>query len=402
MNIHIDVILAGLCMGILVCRSDSISPPILSASPNHLSYYEGETVTLTCAIQEGYRPSQFTFYKNSEYIPTDSTHIYKVHGMRLSDVGSYSCDFWTGRHSSPRSNEVLLLFYDKLPRPVIILEPSHTVYKIGESITITCSPPRILKEKMIRFYKEGYVQPLNEAKDNIYVITISNKGNGGRYSCTYSTEIQDRRMTSLPSEYIIVNVSVSTGQTTAATIVHETPTLDMRSKTSISTGRTTAATKVQEMPTLDLRSKTSIFTRQTTAATMVPETSTLEMTSKKLSLLRTILYFFYGGLILMIVCIIILVVCRFYIPQNGKREGTVVAPPVSESNLSPEHNMKTIEQPLLYHTALQEMETEHFYSEIDLSILNTTTPFVSMYAKAKAIDPLPPVYQTDLTAHARN
>ncbi|KAM3936746.1 uncharacterized protein RB166_000142 [Leptodactylus fuscus] len=421
-----------------------IPSPTLMRSPVQGFYYKGESVTLTCETPRKYRHSHFTFYKNSEYIETDNTYVYKIYGMELSDVGTYTCDFWSVRQSSPRSNEVTLFFSDRLSPPVISISPSLSMYNMGESVTIVCSPPGSLILKKIKFYKDGNVQPIKEAENNTFVISTSNKDVAGRYSCTYTANIQETLRTSSYSEYIIVNVSAV--QTTTSRVFPESPALGNTSKTS-------------------------------NIETFTPTKSNDITDSAKF--LKILIYSFHGGLIFTFVLTIGLL--RLCIRLNGEREDIVTEPSMTFVPLSPllpapgarswrfrnrkqaevkrsshtcamercfssllpafhfagasssslvkeatrsrrrghEHwagdigaesqpdlisaqNLKTIVQPSLCVTALEEIQTQHFYSEIEMFPVNVHPPVVSVYASATAIDPLPPVYQSDLTTLARN
>ncbi|XP_069820281.1 platelet glycoprotein VI-like isoform X2 [Dendropsophus ebraccatus] len=332
MKIHI--LLAGLLMGVLVSSSEDVPPPILRQSPDYPVYYEGETVTLTCETQGKYRRFHFSFYKNSKYIENDNTNMYKIYGMEYSDIGIYACDYWTGHHSSPRSNEVSLFFSDKLPSPAIHLEPSRSVYSMGESVTLVCSHPKNRGVRRIAFYKKGNIQPLKEGEENTYVISTSEKEIAGGYSCNYCLDVHGKLIPSPASGYITVNVSVLTSQATVTTIIQETLAPDKTSKTS-------------------------------STETFSPTQNNKVTRSAR------------------------------------KKEGSVVELPAAESDLHSGHNLKNPVKPSLYPTEFQEMETEHYYSEITLPIVKGTPPIVTLYSTAKAIDPLPSVYQTNLTTPAR-
>ncbi|XP_044144082.1 uncharacterized protein LOC122933256 isoform X2 [Bufo gargarizans] len=252
---------------------------------------------------------------------------------------------------------------DRSQAPDISLNPSLSEYSMGDSITIVCSPPKTLVVKKIQFYKEGHLQPLNEAEDNTFVVTC-NKEVAGRYFCTYTLEIQERLITSLYSQHIIVNVSASIAQTTAAAIIPETSTLD---KSSMIRG-------------------TETFT-STQSSKVINSTSSFKL----------LIYMFAGGLIFIATCVLIQALVRVYISRNG--ESPMVELPVPESNVCSVHSLKTTVPPFFGPSALQEIEMQHFYSEIEMPIVKA--PIVTCYAKAKAIDPVPPIYQTDLTTHAR-
>ncbi|XP_066460021.1 platelet glycoprotein VI-like [Eleutherodactylus coqui] len=402
MNIHVIILLAGLCMAAVVSSSDIVPPPKLSASPDYAVYYKGEQVTLTCNTHEKYRKAYVTFYKNSKYIPTDTKKTYSIHGMEDSDVGKYVCDFWTGSHSSPRSNEVLLQTSDKLLPPVISLNPSLSVYPRGELVTLVCSPPKRIEVKRIRFYKEENVQLSEETDKNTYVISASSEEVAGRYSCTYFIEMQQKWRSSPSSEYIVVNVSAA--ETTAATIIPRSTALDLTSKTrptetfsptqsnevTNSTTESIAGTMVSQLPEVDVGNKTQ---------------------TNKTRSLKSFLNILVGGLILIISSVLIQGLVHICIQLNGKRRGTMTEAPmrlseevlqVPESDLHSVHNLKTTVETSFYPSPLKEMEAEHFYSEIELPIENARPPIVSVYTTAKAIDPLHPVYQTDLATQARN
>ncbi|XP_071990701.1 uncharacterized protein [Engystomops pustulosus] len=364
---------------------DNIAPPILRASPHYDFYYKGESVTLTCNTPSEYLKAHFSFYKNSECIPTDNTTIYNIQGMDYSDIGKYYCDFWSGKSSSPRSNEILLLFSDTLPAPVISLSPSLPVYRMGESVTIICSLPKSWQKKKIEFYKEGNLQPVKREEENTYVISTSNKEVAGRYFCTYTTEISETLITSLPSNYITVNISVSAAQTTKATA--EATTMDETSKT-------------EEMEESSLiQSTTSTNVAKTTRDKTVWQTSVFDVKNKTTEAVKSFsqvfLYIFAGCLICISIAVIIIGVVHIYISQKGKRED-----PMVELSVHSIHNLEKVEQSSLHITELQEMETHHYYSEIELPVVKPTHPNATFYSRAKAIDSLPFVYQTDMSTHA--
>ncbi|XP_056384080.1 uncharacterized protein LOC130277429 isoform X2 [Hyla sarda] len=400
----------GLYIGVLVSSNEGIPAPTLKATPEYPFYFKGETVTLTCNTQE-YRHAHFSFYKNSQYIPSENKYTYKINAMDDSDVGIYACDFWARSRSSPRSNEVSLFYFDKLPSPVIYLDPSRSVYSMGESVTIVCSPPMSKEVKRITFNKEGNVQPLKEANGNTYVISTSTREDAGRYSCTYSVEIQERWVTSFTSDYIIVNVSVSTARTTATTKIPETSAPDMTSKKrTIELSTPTQRNKVTNSA-ISIAQAVTTTIPLTSLPDMTDKTREIEMfsttqsnkvtNSTSYSKVPYLIHIYGGGLFLIVTFVLIKVFFLIYFTRKRQREGTMVELPVSEPDLKSSPNLKTIVQTSLCPTSFQDMEAEHFYSEIELPNVKAASPIISMYAKAKAIDPLPSVYQTDLTSHAR-
>ncbi|CAN2390315.1 hypothetical protein PRIEUP_LOCUS351 [Pristimantis euphronides] len=396
-------------MGALLSSSDTISPPILNVLPDYPFYYKGETVTLTCNTDSQYRRAYFSFFKNSQYIQTNNVYIHTINSFDYSDVGNYVCEFWAVTQSSTRSNEVTLFFSDPLPPPVI---SSLSVLTMGEPVTLICSPPKGMEGKRIQFYKEGNVPILSETDKNTYVIT-SNKEVPGRYSCTYSLEMKNKWRTSQSSEYILVNIAgkqtmkkgfiryskvIFALSLSAYTIIPKSPAPEMTSKTrptetfsptqsnkvTHSTKGTTAGTIVSELPAFDLKNKTPLNT---------------------INSWNIFIFMVAGGLILITTFVCIQHLVQIYIQRNGKLQIILflfVFLKVPESDLHSVYTLRTVAEPFLCPPPLQEKETEHFYSEIELPIVKTPPPIVYFYSKANAIDPLHPVYQTNLATNERN
>lgn len=67
-----------------------------------------------CNASGNYKSKHFNFYKDSNYIQTDNTHMHRIHSLDYANAGSYACDFWEVSYQSTRSKEITIFLTGKV------------------------------------------------------------------------------------------------------------------------------------------------------------------------------------------------------------------------------------------------------------------------------------------------
>eukprot|EP00079_Xenopus_tropicalis_P032687 XP_017946458.1 PREDICTED: immunoglobulin superfamily member 1-like [Xenopus tropicalis] len=184
--------------------------PFISQNSSHYIFIKGESVTLTCFIPNKYLAYQIEYYKHGIKIHTEETNENDVkHVISTSAqgaAGNYSCTYWTkisGRNmKSLLSNTLEIRITTHPPAPSISLSPSHSVYIVGEHVTLSCYPPDSYKAKGIQYFHEG-----KEIHSTTHVIYTEVRSSAGNYSCGYWIETHNRNINSMASDYVTIVIT---------------------------------------------------------------------------------------------------------------------------------------------------------------------------------------------------
>ncbi|KAM4707009.1 Fc receptor-like protein 5 [Discoglossus pictus] len=190
--------------------------PTLNVTPNLGVYLTGETVDFTCCDSGSPISQGFQFYKegtkiHSTEVLADTCSIYKSESLTKQDAGSYQCGYWINNNGtqeeSDMSETATLIITDQPPAPSITLSPSHSVYIMEESVTIICvtgsSPVRGIN--YFKGSKEIHRSNTPGPRDT-HIISTSNQGSAGEYSCGYWVIEAGREIHSQQSNFITVRV----------------------------------------------------------------------------------------------------------------------------------------------------------------------------------------------------
>ncbi|XP_065422555.1 Fc receptor-like protein 5 [Chrysemys picta bellii] len=201
-----------------VTPADRPSAPTLSQNPGYTVYFPGERVTLRCSAPRrelalGYR----FFYQKGKQEPSVVQHPNEDAWLELTaekgNAGNYTCVYWRRESnreiSSGNSSSVSITVTDIPAAPTLSLSPPHQLYLTGESVRLTCSPPRG-EEAVTGFQFYKYMG------SNISPDVLSNSGatnfklkpeDSGSYTCLYWIRVSGREIPSVQSAPVSISVT---------------------------------------------------------------------------------------------------------------------------------------------------------------------------------------------------
>ncbi|KAF5894304.1 carcinoembryonic antigen-related cell adhesion molecule 5-like, partial [Clarias magur] len=155
--------------------------PTLTVNPQH-SLYTGDTVTLTCDLQEG-TGWKFHWYTNNQS-PSgelESTNTLTVTVDRAGEI-EYCCEAYRGDDYTELSDVVQIIVKEK-PKPELTSSRTGAVLS-GTSVTLTCT----LEPQSTgwTFYWNTSTQSNEtetESETNSYTIRLVDESSRGRYQC---------------------------------------------------------------------------------------------------------------------------------------------------------------------------------------------------------------------------
>ncbi|XP_058639271.1 carcinoembryonic antigen-related cell adhesion molecule 5-like [Onychostoma macrolepis] len=152
--------------------------PVARVDPDR-RVFRGETVTLTCHIQQT-GVWQYSWYKyNTQVYRARQNQNYIISSVDWSHGGVYSC---RGSQSeaqgySPYSAGVILTVSDK-PRPTLTVNPESSVFT-GDTVTLSCDVGQLTGWTII-WRKDSNTDSTGDATKTIRSVSVSD---GGRYQC---------------------------------------------------------------------------------------------------------------------------------------------------------------------------------------------------------------------------
>ncbi|XP_039354705.1 Fc receptor-like protein 5 [Mauremys reevesii] len=190
--------------------------PTLSLHPPHPLYLPGERVTLRCSAPRDDKLQGYRFYGEQERLIHDEVSA-PAGGAGLEIVaemgkaGLYSCAYWTlrsGRHiPSERSRPVSLSVQAPPAAPSLSLSPPHPVYLPGESVTLTCSPPRGAPVAAgFQFSRDGG-RKISSGSSDVHALSITGPEDSGSYTCVYWIRPSGRKIQSPGSHPVSITVT---------------------------------------------------------------------------------------------------------------------------------------------------------------------------------------------------
>ncbi|XP_065422600.1 uncharacterized protein LOC135975479 [Chrysemys picta bellii] len=191
--------------------------PKLSWDPEYTVYLPGERVTLTCSAPGDELASGYRFF-SQEGQQEPSAVQPPNEGARLEltaakgNVGTYTCAYWrweSNREISSRNSSSVSIPVTDIPAaPTLSLSPPHQLYLTGESVRLTCSPPRG-DEAVTRFqfykYRGNNISP--DVLPNSWATNFKLKPeHSGWYTCLYWIRPSGREIPSVQSASVSISV----------------------------------------------------------------------------------------------------------------------------------------------------------------------------------------------------
>ncbi|XP_075048504.1 uncharacterized protein LOC142108607 [Mixophyes fleayi] len=327
-------------------------------------------------------------------------------------------------------------FIDPFPAPFISLSTSHQKYTDGEPIAVTCAAAGGSERRQIQFYineqKILFTESLSELVINEIVISV--RGTGGKFSCNYRVEKLGRWIDSRTSEILTLSVSDSVTEIpTVITPISQTSETQTGKDENIKTSPTPytsaaeyTAVNAITMPSVYSTSKqdTNDEAKKTSPATHIstdPATfssisqqqpSVIQNTSKDHTS-RWIHYSIAGSILFILLCVAMIVLLfKFCLSKKGKKAKVVKANLWMNSNTQDTGKSRKASPLLQMPLAMQVIEEQHLYTEIDLcptiekssptprpsksveSLVYCLDSCGNSYSNVQAIEPLTPLYYT--------
>ncbi|XP_039518645.1 Fc receptor-like protein 5 isoform X6 [Pimephales promelas] len=188
-------------------RSDEVTltvsdvpKPTLTVQPKG-SVFTGDSVTLTCVLDQSWDGWEFLWRKdsNTEYPEAETKTI---NPEKVSDGGKYRCRARRGGYYTDYSKPVAVTIHER-PKPRVTIKPDHHVFR-GDSVTLRCD---IYDEGVTswryNWYKDGSTSVFSAGPEHTFSVIESDEG---KYSC-YGTETGGSRR-SQHSDEVTLTVTV--------------------------------------------------------------------------------------------------------------------------------------------------------------------------------------------------
>ncbi|XP_059805398.1 uncharacterized protein LOC132380536 isoform X2 [Hypanus sabinus] len=202
--------------------TDTPSRPKIYKSPDHSVYVPGETINITCVAGHPIENGLLQLTKDSAPLMNSSDHqdhqrdfTYIIKNVSKNMAGVYACALHTqisGRRiTSPFSQPVHVIVTEGLPLPHLSLEPKHSIYMVGESLTIGCAVEDGAINGQLELRQNSIPVRVQENQASFkYLIPSVSDRNGGIYSCLFKKQVSGRWLHSVPSESTKIIVTAST------------------------------------------------------------------------------------------------------------------------------------------------------------------------------------------------
>ncbi|XP_046700529.1 B-cell receptor CD22-like [Silurus meridionalis] len=165
------------------CFNPTARPkPVASINPDK-QVFSGETVTLSCEIQDkSVSRWQCSWYKDASLSPVSSVQMYRISSVEVTHTGKYTCK---GRESggsrSSHLSDAVTLTVSVKPKPVASINPDKQVFS-GDTVTLRCE---IQDESVSRWqyswYKDASLSPVSSVP--MYRISSVEVTHTGKYTC---------------------------------------------------------------------------------------------------------------------------------------------------------------------------------------------------------------------------
>ncbi|XP_072884316.1 uncharacterized protein [Hemitrygon akajei] len=192
-----------------VVVTDLPPQPKISKSPEYPVHVTGEAVTITCDVAWPGLLGQYQLLKDSVSIINSTGNqkqfIYQVEDVNADSEGDYACVFVImelGRLiRSSISHHIRINVAEGLPLPHLSLEPKHSIYIVGESLTIGCAVEDAAITGQLELLQNSIPVRVKENQESFkYLIPSISDRNGGIYSCLFKKQVSGRWLHSVPTE----------------------------------------------------------------------------------------------------------------------------------------------------------------------------------------------------------
>ncbi|XP_069044578.1 basement membrane-specific heparan sulfate proteoglycan core protein-like isoform X2 [Lepisosteus oculatus] len=162
---------------------------VLSLQPLHTEVFEGDTVTLSCVVEDGSPGWSFNWYKDHLDKPAHNSQSssYIISPANLSHTGQYWCQAVRGEKpfTLDPSLPIRLNVWELFTHPALSAQPGSSVTE-GDSVTLHCDAvlnETALQEKLqYRYFKEGGAWK-SESSEKTLAIPVMRRNHTGRYWC---------------------------------------------------------------------------------------------------------------------------------------------------------------------------------------------------------------------------
>ncbi|XP_063803088.1 Fc receptor-like protein 5 [Pseudophryne corroboree] len=152
--------------------------PVVTFTPHWKIVYEGDTVTMSCDVEAATQHTDYSWYKNSEYIG-QYVQKYTITSAEEKDGGDYMCRAG-GDYSLPARLHVITK--GSAERPVVTFTPNWRKIFTWETVTITCDTGSTVRgNQRYYWYKDKVI--LYEEKQRNITITYAAPKHSGEYQC---------------------------------------------------------------------------------------------------------------------------------------------------------------------------------------------------------------------------
>ncbi|XP_025031760.1 uncharacterized protein LOC112542642, partial [Python bivittatus] len=185
------------------------SHPSLSIHPPYNSFLLEQCFSLTCSPPQN--QTVYYFHETTTdgawvLMKTQSGNTLKVCIRHLETEKKYACHYMEGNNgglqnkSSSLSNEITISILDRLPAPILSLDPHQPVYNPGQQVRLICSASEWpqLAEYQVHYkdlqyeteFRKIYVTSENMRQHNMVV----EKDTAGEYRCQYWIILSGRKI----------------------------------------------------------------------------------------------------------------------------------------------------------------------------------------------------------------
>ncbi|XP_063295385.1 high affinity immunoglobulin gamma Fc receptor I-like [Pelobates fuscus] len=147
--------------------------PIISTVPDTGKIFNGESITLTCNVDDSYYHYHYNWQINTWKIGIERSYVIK--SAEFKDSGDYTCK---GSGTSDRSDPFTL----EVSNDWVILQAPRSVYE-GDSPTLRCHHWKGYSAENTIFYKASKVIKESYTESDLY-LNIVDKSSAGTYKCS--------------------------------------------------------------------------------------------------------------------------------------------------------------------------------------------------------------------------
>ncbi|XP_016104657.1 sialoadhesin-like [Sinocyclocheilus grahami] len=179
--------------------------PVVHVHPDE-NVFRGETVTLTCDIQETVYWSYGGVYSCGGVQSRDPQYSQMSDGVTLTVSDKLQPTLTVNPQSSVFTGDTVTLSYEERPKPVVTVTPDQRVFR-GETVTLTCDIQGGGNfQWTYSWFKDASV--IRHVTERVYTIT-SVSDNSGEYSCRGERSDSQRSDTSAAVTLTVSGVSPS-------------------------------------------------------------------------------------------------------------------------------------------------------------------------------------------------